>query len=456
MTTSGASIALARRRAIERRAVRPRAPSNTRWPAIEMRSRVRVELGRLCRPAPPPSSGVEAGRLEDGAASASRALPAAPAIRPQFGSRAVGRRLDQAATTRPRGRRPGRRRRRRAPVTAAVIRSWPPRRRRPAGGRGRARRPRCAAPSTTAAGLSGLGPAPPPPPRTPGRRPCRSCSCRHRRDSWFQVRAAAGRSSRPQRSRARRPRRSGRPTSIVAICGWIIPTPLAMPADGHRHRPPVGVGQLDGRRRDLGHRIGRAQRRRPAASRPASSAASVGDERGEPRRDPVERQSRPDDPGREVQRRARIDAESPPRRSRRDLALVRVAGRAGRRVRAAAGRDDRPGPSRTRRARRRTWPRGCVRDRRTGAAANAFGVKTAAAAAGPSVVTTSGEVRPARGLDPGRQAAGLEAGRHGGASLDRSGGPVGGRRDGGRLESVVMARAAAARGRPSRAGRGRG
>jgi hypothetical protein len=59
---------------------------------------------------------------------------------------------------------------------------------------------------------------------TPGRRRCRWCST----DSWFQVRAAAGRSS-PQ-SVSGAAEASVRITdSIVAICGWIIPTPLAMP-----------------------------------------------------------------------------------------------------------------------------------------------------------------------------------------------------------------------------------
>ena len=47
-------------------------------------------------------------------------------------------------------------------------------------------------------------------------------------ESWFQVRAAAGRSRRHRTSGATVA--SVRITdSIVAICGWIIPTPLAIP-----------------------------------------------------------------------------------------------------------------------------------------------------------------------------------------------------------------------------------
>ncbi len=115
----------------------------------------------------------------------------------------------------------------------------------------------------------------------------------------------------------------------------------------------------------------------------------------------------------------------------------------GRRAECAAAsrrRDDRAGPRRRRRRSRRwrcRWSRRSPRpsrsrplaspdvaarwacDRRTGAAANAFGVKTAAAAAGPFVATDDGQVRPARGLDPDRHPAGLEAGGDGGSSLDR-------------------------------------
>ena len=75
--------------------------------------------------------------------------------------------------------------------------------------------------------------------------------------------------------------------SIVAIRGWIIPTPLAMPLTVTADRPAVGVGQLDGRGRGLGHRVGRAQGRRPRPRSPSSVAARVGTERrrGPSRRD---------------------------------------------------------------------------------------------------------------------------------------------------------------------------
>ena len=82
-----------------------------------------------------------------------------------------------------------------------------------------------------------------------------------------------------------------------------------------------------------------------------------------------------------------------------------------------------------------------------------------------------GEVRPTGGLDPGRESAGLEAGRHHGASLDRredgrrhrdrgvaGGGGRGLDHDGGSAlhgaMSPVMARAAAGRARPFPAARG--
>ena len=61
-------------------------------------------------------------------------------------------------------------------------------------------------------------------------------------DSWFQVRAAAGRSS-PQSVSGAAAASVRITDSIVAICGWIIPTPLAIAAHGHLDGAPVARRQ---------------------------------------------------------------------------------------------------------------------------------------------------------------------------------------------------------------------
>src|SRR3954470_23638803 len=96
----------------------------------------------------------------------------------------------------------------------------------------------------------------------------------------------------------------------------------------------------------------------------------------------------------------------------------------------------------------------CAFDSRTGAAANVFGVKTAATAAGPRVVTTTArsgrpEALIPAAIPPARKPDGVTARRSTGG---RSGEDAGM----GRSEVVVMVRAAADRGRPSPADRGRG
>ena len=206
--------------------------------------------------------------------------------------------------------------------------------------------------------------------------------------------------------------------SIVAICGWIIPTPLAMPLTVTGPRTPSSAGQVHGRRRGLGHRIGRAQGyggglqpvvvRRAAAGRGPSRPVATRSSGSRVPMIPVERWSVRSTVG------AGRLGEQPG-----DLELVGVARRTGGGVRAATRRDDRLGPAEPAPRRRRTWPRG---GRATGGPARprtCSGVNTAAAAAGPSVVTINGEVRSPGGLDPGRQPTGLEAGRQGGMSLDR-------------------------------------
>ena len=162
-------------------------------------------------------------------------------------------------------------------------------------------------------------------------------------ESWFQVRAAAGR-SRPH-STAGSTAASVRMTdSIVAMFGWIIPTPLAMPLTVTAHaRTAVRSGQVHGRGGDLRDRIGR-----PQGDGRRLEAGVVGRElrhqRLEARGDLVERQARADDAGREVEDVRLVDAErlrdQPP-----DLRLVGVAGRAGRGIGAAARRDDGLGPA---------------------------------------------------------------------------------------------------------------
>ena len=61
----------------------------------------------------------------------------------------------------------------------------------------------------------------------------------------------------------------------------------------------------------------------------------------------------------------------------------------------------------------------CSWESRTGAAAKAFGVNTAAAAAGPPSATHDRQVGSTRRLDPGGDGTGDEPRRHGGAALDR-------------------------------------
>ena len=190
-----------------------------------------------------------------------------------------------------------------------------------------------------------------------------------------------------------------------------------MPLTRDRDRAPGGVGQLDRRGRDLDDRIGRAQRLGRGRAGPSSVALSVGTSAREPGPHLVERQPRADDPGRQVER---------PRRStagrlgehRGDRDLVVVAGRARRRVRRATRRDDGLGPAepaarvaRRRREVRLRQPDGRGRERVRGEDGGRGGRTRRR--------DDDGEVRPARGLDPGRQPAGREAGGDGGSSLDR-------------------------------------
>ena len=80
-------------------------------------------------------------------------------------------------------------------------------------------------------------------------------------DSWSHVRAAAGR-SRLQSTSGGAAASVRTIDSIVAMFGWIIPTPLAMPVTVTVTGSPSPAGQDERRRRDLGHRVRRAQRLR--------------------------------------------------------------------------------------------------------------------------------------------------------------------------------------------------
>src|SRR3954447_8653931 len=95
----------------------------------------------------------------------------------------------------------------------------------------------------------------------------------------------------------------------------------------------------------------------------------------------------------------------------------------------------------------------CAFERRTGAAANVFGVKTAATAAGPRVVTTTARSGRPEAFIP---AASPPARKPGGVTARRSTGGRSGEYAGTGRCVVVMVPVAADRGRPFRAGRGRG
>src|SRR5258705_251274 len=91
-----------------------------------------------------------------------------------------------------------------------------------------------------------------------------------------------------------------------------------------------------------------------------------------------------------------------------------------------------------------------ARDNRTGAAANVFGVKTAATAAGPDVVTTTARSgRPEAlipvAIPPALKPSGMAERRSTGGRSAEDAGTMG-------CSMVVMARGAAVRRRPSRAG----
>ena len=97
---------------------------------------------------------------------------------------------------------------------------------RPAGGRGPGRRPRSRTPSAARAPASPVGVRGAGPPRGEQEHGVVGAACRRRPRAGSTSSAAAPAQERAQRRRRRRSRRSARTDSIVAIRGWIIPTPL--------------------------------------------------------------------------------------------------------------------------------------------------------------------------------------------------------------------------------------
>ena len=219
--------------------------------------------------------------------------------------------------------------------------------------------------------------------------------------SWSQVRAAAGR-SRPLRTAGVRSRhRSARPTASSPSAGWIMPTPLAMPLTRDRHGPPVRVGQLQTVAvATFVARIGGAQCDRPrprdaawsSVSRSATSAAAPAATLSSGRRVPMIPVERCRVRGTVVAAEPRPGAAA--MRAGRRRPAAPVAAFAQPLVEMTASAQPNPPRGSSEVAARWAW------ESRTGAAANAFGVKTAAAAAGPDGRDDEGQVRPAGRLDP--------------------------------------------------------
>ena len=160
-------------------------------------------------------------------------------------------------------------------------------------------------------------------------------------DSWSHVRAAAGRRTLHRTSGATAASVSTT-DSIVAMFGWIIPTPLAMPVIVTVTGSPSARRQHERRRAPTLATESVVRSASAAASRPASSPRSAATRPPTPASTrssgsrvpmmPVERWRT------WLVRRCRTRRHEPA-----DGVLVGVARRAGRRVGAAAGRDDRRG-----------------------------------------------------------------------------------------------------------------
>ena len=272
-------------------------------------------------------------------------------------------------------------------------------------------------------------------------------------ESWSQVRAARRSEQAPQHGRLDGASVSTT-ESIVAMFGWIIPTPLAMPLTVTGTTVPSGPGSSTVVVATLVDRIGRPQglgRGREGRIVVAPAAATSGATAAV---DLVERQPRADDPGREMEDLGLERADRAPRRAARCAAWSAspagpVAALALPLVETTAVAQPKP-------------PRGSpdvaarlARDWRTGAAANAFGREHGGRRQPARGRHDQREVGPPGGLDPGGQRR-RPGSRPAGWRVARRAGGSGERRRPESMVTVVRARAAAGRDRPSRAGRGRG
>ena len=240
---------------------------------------------------------------------------------------------------------------------------------------------------------------------------------------------------------------------MVAMFGWIIPTPLAMPLTVTATAAPSGPGRATVVVAILvTESVVRSAT--ATASRPASPEVSVGTSAPRPaptlssgRRVPMTPVDRCRTPDSSMSSAA---ATSRPTACWSASPAAPVAAFAEPLVQMTARAQPNPPRASPDVAAR------LARDRRTGAAANALGVKTAAAAAGPPVVTARARSGRPEALipaarPPARKPAGMTARRS-------MAGKAAGAAAGLDPEMVVVIRgpAAAAPGRPSRAGRGRG
>ena len=164
-------------------------------------------------------------------------------------------------------------------------------------------------------------------------------------ESWSQVRAAAGR-RRPHRTSGSTVASVSTTDSIVAIRGWIIPTPLAIPLTVIRAgEPPSVPGRSTVAVATLVFELV-VRRATAAASSPSSVAESVGTIAANPA---ITLSSGSRVPMIPVERWSVRSTSTPVAAASivRDGGLVGVARGPRRRVRAATRRDDRLGPAET-------------------------------------------------------------------------------------------------------------
>ena len=354
MTTSGAAIAARAAGAIEgdraaRRAVEDEMAGDRDAQPI------RVQRRPACRRARPPRPAT-GRRPRARPRSARRALPAAPAIRPQFGSRpwaAALTRLDEMT----------------ARATARASASS----RAPCDRGGDQRRGPFAVGGLLAGEVAGDrldGGAEGRRLRRAGARPARPRRAgRQHEDRVVGARVAVDRQLVPG------PRRGGpqQAPQVGRLDGRIgqddrqhrghprvdHPDALGDPADGH---PDRAVRRASGSSivvvADLGHRVGRAQRLGGGGQSGVVHRSRAGRWRSRPAATLSSGRRVPMTPVDRCRTRARASRRRRSASSRPTSSLVRITGRTRRRIRAAARGDDRLSPNRSRRAGRPTSPRG--------------------------------------------------------------------------------------------------